>query len=262
MSTSSNKKIGLVLSGGGARGFAHVGVLKVLEQHGIRFDLIAGTSAGSIVGGALASGMNAAEIEAMARRISWLNTIRPTLPFRGLLSTAPIGRFLARELPVTRFEDLPTPFAAVAFDLAAGREVVFSGSGDLIHAIRASCSVPLLFAPVRDSEGRVLVDGGVTSVMPVDVMRSMGADIVIAVDLIACGGVYPRKPRNVVSIGVRSALTLIRTASGSQTSAADVVIIPQIAHLRPDQLSKRDEFIALGEAAAGAAIDEIIALTQ
>ena len=98
--------------------------------------------------------------------------------------------------------------------------------------------------------------------MPVDVMREMGADIVIAVDLIACGGVYPRKPRNVVSIGVRSALTLIRTASGSQASVADAVIVPQIAHLRPDQLGKRDEFIALGEAAAAASIDEIIALTQ
>ena len=258
----SKKKIGLALSGGGARGFAHVGVLKVLEQHGIKFDMIAGTSAGSFVGGALAAGMSAAEIEAMARKVRWLNTLRPSFPLRGLLSTAPMGKFLAGELPFTRIEDLPTPFAAVAYDLVSGEEVVLQGHGDLVQAIRASCTVPGIFSPIKDAAGRILVDGGVTSVLPLDVISKMGADVIIAVDLIACGGVFRHKPRNVLSITVRSALALIRTASGSQATKADLVIEPAIAHLRPDQIGKLDEFITLGESAARSRIDEILALTQ
>lgn len=256
----SSKKIGLALSGGGARGFAHVGVLKVLAEHGIRFDMIAGTSAGSVVGAALASGMSPAEIETMARKVGWLNIMRPSFGVSGMLSTAPMGKFLTRELHASRFEDLKTPFAAVAYDLAAGEEVVFKDTGDLISAIRASCSVPGVFVPIRDGHGRLLIDGGVTSVMPSDAVRDMGADIVIAIDVIACGGVFRSLPRTAFGIMLRSVLTLIRSSSRNQISPADLVIEPQIAHLRPDQLGKIDEFISLGEAAARSRIDDIHAL--
>ena len=254
------KKIGLALSGGGARGFTHVGVLKVLAEHGIRFDMIAGTSAGSVVGAALASGMSPAEIEAMARKVGWLNTMRPSFGLSGMLSTAPMGKFLTRELHATRFEDLKTPFAAVAYDLAAGEEVVFKDTGDMISAVRASCAVPGVFTPIRDKAGRVLVDGGVSSVMPTDAVWAMGADVVIAVDLLKCGGTFRHSPRTALSIAVHSALTLIRSTSNNQTRPADLVIEPQIAHLRPDQIGKIDEFIPLGEAAARSRIDEILAL--
>ena len=133
------KRIGLALSGGGARGFSHVGVLKVFAEHNIRVDMIAGTSAGSIVGGALAAGMSAAEIEAMARKAGYLNMMRPSFSVRGLLSNTPMGRFLERELPVTRFEDLTVPFGAVVYDLKAGEEILMKDAGDLAFAIRASC---------------------------------------------------------------------------------------------------------------------------
>lgn len=253
----TKKKIGLALSGGGARGFAHVGVIKALDEHGIRFDMIAGSSAGSVVGAALAAGMTAAGIETMARKVGWLNTMRPAFSIRGLLSTAPMGKFLGRELPVSRFEDLAIPFATVAYDLAKGEEVVFRDSGDLVHAIRSSCAVPGIFTPMTDMDGRVLVDAGVTSVIPTDVVWAMGADVVIAIDLLACGATYPSAPKSGFGILVRSALTVIRTASKNQKRPADIVIEPRIAHLRPDQIAKCDEFIKLGEAAALEKIDEI-----
>ena len=119
----TRKKIGLALSGGGARGFAHVGALKVLASHGIHFDMIAGTSAGSIVGGALASGMSADEIEKMARNVGWLNTLRPSFSLGGLLSSAPMGKMLQSVLPASRFEDLKIPFAAIAYDIDRGEQV-------------------------------------------------------------------------------------------------------------------------------------------
>lgn len=253
----NGKKIGLALSGGGARGFAHVGVLKVFAEHGIRFDMVAGTSAGSIVGGALAAGMSASEIEKMSAKAGFASLIRPAFPFRGLLSNAPLGKFIERNFPVTRFENMKLPFAAVAFDLATSERVIFCKSGDLVTAIRASCAVPGVFTPVTDEIGRDLVDGGVVSPLPVDVVREMGADIVVAVDLISCGATFRNDSRSGVGILVQSALALLRAVSKSQHRSADVVIEPQIAHLRPDQINKRDEFVTLGEAAAIEKVDDI-----
>lgn len=251
------KKIGLALSGGGARGFSHVGVLKVFAEHGIKFDMIAGTSAGSIVGGALAGGMSASEIESMARRVRYSNMMRPTLSPLGMLSNAPMGRFVAREFPVSKFEDLKVPFSAVIYDLDAGREVILKDKGDLVFAIRSSCAVPGVFAPLRGPGGHFYVDGGVSSPLPIDAVRAMGAEIVIAVDLISCGGTYPRQPRSAAGMAIRSALALIKAATQNQAGTADVVIVPEIAHLRPDQIGKRDELIELGDAAARDAMGKI-----
>lgn len=255
------KKIGLALSGGGARGFAHVGALRVFAEHNIRFDVITGTSAGSIVGAALAAGMTVAEIESMARRAGYTNTMRPSFSPRGLLSNVPLGKFLASEFPVLSFEGLLISFGAVAFDLKAGSEVI-QKEGDLITAIRASCAVPGLFSPVTDAEGRDLVDGGATSPLPARAARAMGADVVIAVDVLSCGGTAFADPWTSLGVGARSVLSLIRSASASQHHFADIVIEPPVAHLRPDQLRKREEFMALGEAAARERIDEILRLIE
>jgi len=256
------KKIGLALSGGGARGFAHIGVLKVFAEHNIKFDMIAGTSAGSIIGGALAAGMSPAEMETMARKVGYINMMRPSFSLRGALSNAPMGNFLRRELPVTRFENLPIPFAAVAYDLNAAKETILSETGDLVTAIRASCAVPGAFAPVKGENGELFVDGGVTNVMPVDVVRKMGADIVIAVDLLACGSTANGVSSTAAGIMIRSAMTLLRVSASYQGDKADIVIIPPIAHLRPDQIRKREEFFPLGEAAAREKIDEILAFIE
>jgi NTE family protein len=253
----SRKKVGLVLSGGGARGFSHVGVVKVLADHNIPIDVITGTSAGSFVGGALASGLNADDIVAIANKIGWLNMTRPSFWINGLFSNEPMGRFIEANFPVKRFEDLKIPFAAVAYDLKKGEVVVHKDSGDLAFAIRTSCAVPGVFTPLRDESGRLLVDGGVVSQMPTDVARAMGAEVIIAVDLLACGATFRPNPRSGIGIAIKSVLALLRTSAASQRSLADVLIDPQIAHLRPDQVGKRDEFIRLGEDAARNSLDAI-----
>ncbi len=258
----TRKKIGLALSGGGARGFAHIGVLKVLAEHNITFDMIAGTSAGAIIGGAMAAGMSVDEIVAMSEKVGYANMMRPSLAFGGMLSNAPMGKFIGRHLPVTRFEDLTIPFSAIAFDLGCSKEVVLSGNGDIVLAIRASCAVPGIFAPVHDEQGRMLVDGGVTSPMPVDTVRAMGADIVIAVDLLACGATFRTNSRTGLGIMIQSALSLIQSKAKSEQANADIVIEPQIEHLRFDQIGKRPEFIELGEKAARESITDIKKLLE
>ena len=257
-----SKKIGLALSGGGARGFAHIGVLKVLVENNIPIDMIAGTSAGSIVGGAFAAGMSVDEIIEMASKIGWTNMTRPSLSVLGLLSNAPMGRFLENHFHAKDFKDCRIPFAAVTCDFDSGDEVVFRGTGELIHAIRASCAVPGVFAPIRDKDARLLVDGGVVSPMPTDTVRQMGADIVIAVDLMACGATFRARPRTALGMMLQSTMALLRAASRNQEYRADIIIEPQIAHLRPDEIKKRAEFITLGEAAAIEKIDAIKGLIQ
>lgn len=253
----TRKKIGLALSGGGARGFSHVGALKVLVEHGIPIDMIAGTSAGSIVGAAYASGMTIGEIELMAYKAGWTDLVRPSMSVGGMLSNVPLGRFLKGHFPITRFEDLAIPFSAVAFDLATNAQVTLASGGDLITAIRASCAVPGVFAPVKDEQGRTLVDGGVVSPLPVQTVRNMGADVVIAVDLVSCGATFRSSSRTGFGVMIQGALALLRVVARGEQGGADIVIEPQIAHLRPDQINKREEFLALGEKAAFDKIDEI-----
>jgi NTE family protein len=255
-------RIGLALSGGGARGCAHIGVLKVLAENDISVDLIAGTSAGSIVGGALACGLSIDEILAVGEEISWFNMTGFSYSPRGILSNAAMGRFLHKHFKTDRFEDLKTPFAAVACDLESGDEVVLKGTGDLITAIRASCAVPGVFMPVEDAEGRTLIDGGVVAPVPTQIVRDMGADIVIAVDLLASGTTFRGTPRTMLGMLFQSAMLMLRAASKNHHYHADVVIIPQIAHLRPDEISKRPDFIRLGEEAANQKIAEIKTLLQ
>ncbi|HET6362726.1 MAG TPA: patatin-like phospholipase family protein [Gemmatimonadota bacterium] len=206
--------IGLVLSGGGARGLAHVGVLEVLEELRVPVDLIAGTSMGAIVGGLYASGLPSDSLRALVAEIDWELLLsdtppRSSLAFHrraeerrypveleigitrnglalpsGLIAGQDMGLLLRRHsLPVATVEDfrrLPIPFAAVATDIETGERVVLD-SGDLVEAMRASMAIPVVFSPV-EREGRILVDGGLVDNMPVELAREMGADVVIAVD--------------------------------------------------------------------------------
>ena len=211
----SRPRIGLVLSGGGARGLAHVGVLKALEHAHVRIDAIAGTSMGAIVGGLYASGMTADELETELRRIDWdalfaPRVARPYLSQRrkeedfeiatglefgvhdgqlsapqGALSSRGLELLLRRlTLPVRHVEDfdrLPIPFRAVATDMETGKPVILS-HGDLAIALRSSMSVPGVFAPT-EVDGRLLGDGGLVDNLPVDVARAMGVDIVIVANI-------------------------------------------------------------------------------
>lgn len=253
------KTIGLALSGGGARGFAHVGVLKSLTSHGIPVDCVAGTSAGAFVGGAFAAGMSIDDVVLIGKGFSWMTVAGIPYSTRGLFSNAKMARFIRRHFPVTRFEELKLPFAAVATNLETGDEVIMR-EGDLPTAIRASCAIPGVFTPVADAAGRLLIDGGVVAPMPMNAIRMFDPDVVIAVDLMACGADFWGRPRTLVGTLFQSAMMLLRSASHMQHYAADVIIEPQIAHIRPDQMNKATELLELGFAAAEEKIDEIKAL--
>lgn len=252
----TRKKIGLALSGGAARGFAHLGVLKAFAEHDIPIDFIAGTSAGSIVGASFACGLSVAEIVEIGRKISWFRMTGFSYSPKGLLSNHAMGEFFRRHLPFDKFEDLPIPFAAIACDLETGEEVVLQKSGDLITAVRASCALPGVFVPI-EADGRKLIDGGVISNVPTGAVKKLGAEIIVAVDVLACGTTYWGNPGTLLGIFFQSAMMLLRAASKAHHYRADVVIVPQIAHLRPDEIGRIDEFIKAGEEAALEKIDEI-----
>ena len=258
----AKKKVGIALSGGGARGFAHIGVLKALAENNIPIDLVSGVSAGSFVGGAFAAGMSIAEILEIGRRVSWFGVAGFSYSPRGLLSNAAMGTFIEKNFPVTKFEDLKLPFAAVACDLETGEAVVLKDKGDLAFAIRASCAIPGVFVPLVDENGRSLIDGGAATPMPTKAVRKLGAEIVIAVDVLTCGQTFWGTPSTLVGTFFQSAMLLIRTASRNQHYRADIVIEPQIAHIRPDEIAKRDEMIELGEKAALEKIDDIKSLLE
>ena len=255
-------RLGLALSGGAARGMAHVGVLKVLAEHGIRVDCVAGTSAGAIVGGAHAAGMPVEEIERIARTLRWRDLGRITLSRLGVQSNAFLEEYVRARFPVTRFEELAVPFAAVATDLQTGARVVMRDEGDLGFAIRASCAVPGWYVPVTDSEGRQLVDGGLVANLPVSVVRALGAEVVVAVDVNSEGAKFMGPPTSIIGVLFQSMLVVQRAAVEHQRQLADVCISPAVGHLRWDELARAAEFIDAGVEAARAALPAIQELLE
>jgi NTE family protein len=249
-------RIGLALSGGAARGIAHIGVLKALAERNLTIDCIAGTSAGALVGGTLASGMALSEIESIGRSLRWRDIGRMTMSRMGVQSNERLEQYLRERLPVTRFEDLPIPFAAVATDLQTGKGIVLN-EGDLPFAIRASCAIPGWYVPVVDEHGRQLVDGGLVANIPSDVARSMDVDIVIAVDVNAEGAAFLGPSLSIISVVLQSMMLVQRTASLYQLAAADLVIKPRVGHIRWDEMGRAEELIAAGYEAGVESLPEI-----
>jgi NTE family protein len=260
MRTPPRPTIGLALSGGAARGMAHVGVLRALSDNRVPIDCIAGTSAGSLVGGAWASGMTLKEIEDLSRTLRWRDIGRVTMSRLGVQSNERLEQYLRTRLPITRFEDLPIPFAAVATDLKSGAAVVMRDEGDIPFAIRASCAIPGWYVPVTDKDGRQLVDGGLVAVVPSSVASSLGADIVIAVDVNAQGATFLGPSNSVVGVLLQSMLVVQKTASHYQLASSDMVIKPRVGHIRWDEMGRADELIAAGYEAGLESITEIRAL--
>jgi NTE family protein len=279
-------RVGLVLSGGGARGIAHVGVLKVLEEMHVPIDAIAGTSMGAVVGGLYASGLSAREIEQIMTSLNWQDAFRDRPPRedltlrrkqedqsflvkfplgvragkivlpKGLIEGQRLNEMLRRlTLPVVRitnFDDLPTRFRAVATDLETGEPVVM-GSGDLTSAMRASLSAPGIFAPV-ERQGRVLVDGGIADNVPVDVARRMGVDVLIVVD-VGAPLLGRRKLTDVTSISNQMLAILIRRNAEQQLATLgprDVLIAPPLGDASSFDFGAVGRVIGVGEAAARA----------
>jgi NTE family protein len=260
MPTQSQPTIGLALSGGAARGMAHVGVLRALTENNVRVDCVAGTSAGSIVGGAFAAGMPVQEIEELGRNMRWRDIGRVTMSRLGVQSNERLEQYLRAHLPVSRFEEMPIPFAAVATDLKTGTAVVLRDEGDLPFAIRASCAIPGWYVPVADSQGRQLVDGGLVAVIPATVTRSFGADIVIAVDVNGAGATFIGPSSSVIGVLLQSMLVVQKTASHYQRELSDFVIQPKVGHIRWDEMGRADELIAAGYEAGLESVPRISAL--
>lgn len=257
----SNKQerasIGLALSGGAARGIAHVGVLRVLQEHDIPIDFVAGTSAGALVGGALASGMSLDEIEEIGRNLRWRDMGRTTISRLGVQSNARMEEYIRSRFPVTRFEEMKIPFAAVATDLRAGSAVVLSGEGDAAFAIRASCTIPGWYVPVTDEKGRQLVDGGLVANVPTAAARVLGADLVIAVDVNCEGAKFLGPPQSAIGVMLQSMMVVQRTAAMHQWQDADLVIMPKVGHIRWDEMTRAGDLISAGRQAALSTIERI-----
>jgi NTE family protein len=246
--------VGLALGGGMARGTSHIGVLRVLERHGIPIDIIAGTSVGSLIGGAYASGLTPDQIEELTKTIRWSDLGRVTVSKLGFYSNARTEEYIRARFPVHEFEKLRLPFGAVAADIQTGKMVVFT-EGNLPLAIRASCAMPVFYTPV-EVNGRLMVDGGVVGHLPASVARMMGADIVIAVDVNSQHRpIAP--PTNMFTVMAQSLSVMGRHTVSYLYQDADVVIIPKIGHIRPDDLRKAPEMIAAGEEATEGLIRKI-----
>jgi NTE family protein len=251
-------RLGLALGGGFARGLAHIGVLKVLEQEGLRVNCLAGTSAGSIIAGAYASGVPLDDIARVARTVRWKDFGRWTLSTMGLATNERLDSFVRRIFRALRFEDLRIPLAVVATDLVAAKPVVFT-EGELGLAIRASCAYPGLFLPVS-SNGSLLVDGMLVSSVPTDAARTLGADVVVAVSL---DNLEPgAKPRSMTEVLSRSFNIAQRTAEPLWRRHADLVVEPEVRSFAWDDFARADELIVAGERAARAALPRLRRLLQ
>ena len=247
-------RIGLALGGGFARGIAHIGVLRVFERHGIPIHAVAGISAGSMVAAAYAAGADTASIERIARGMRFRDVARWTVSRMGLAGSERMVPFLQRLLPCTCFEQMRIPLAIVAADLITGVPVVFRGPGDVILPIRASCSYPGLFQPVR-SNGYCLVDGYIAREVPSEALATMGVDRIVAVHLpTPASGV---DPQNVFSIVHRCFQVMGRRLDHEWRAHADLVIEPDVAQVAWDGFNDTGALIEMGERAAYDALPEI-----
>jgi NTE family protein len=246
-------KVALVLGAGASKGFAHIGVIKVLEANKIPVHMIVGTSAGSFVGALYAYGFNAFELQKLSFAIEKNDIIDLTVPDRGFLKGEKIEGYINKVLRETPMEKLRIPFYAVAADLQDGREMVF-GSGNTGTAVRASCSIPGIFIPPVIS-GRMYVDGGVVSPVAVDAARRLGADFVIAVDL--ASDADSSLPNGTIEVILQSITIMYSRLSIPQLAKADIVISPKVGHLGTTDFTKRHEFVIEGEKAALLAMPKI-----
>ncbi len=243
----SRPRIGLALGGGGAKGLAHIGVLKVLEEAHFPIDFLAGTSVGALIGGAYASGMSIDRIIQLALKIRWRDLGRFAFSRLGYRDSESIELFVRQHFPVTTFEEARVPFAVVAADITTG-EIVVLRSGDLARAIRASCAIPGYFTPVVDQGGRMLVDGGIVANLPTSVVRDMGGEKIIGVDVYPFA-VLDRPPRNAYQVYIQSIAIVANKSCHTLREGADILVIPGVHGIDWDQLRLAPELIKAGEQA-------------
>ena len=248
-------RLGLALGGGAARGFAHVGVIQVLEAHGIYPDVITGTSAGSLVGALYASGKSAAELERAAMSMDEATLTDWMLPLlsRGLLRGEALARYVREAVGGKPIEQMRRPLGILATDLGSGQGILFR-RGDTAQAVRASSAVPGVFNPVAIA-GREYVDGGLVAPVPVRQARDMGAEVVLAVDISA-------DPADLSSNGLLSLLPKTTAIMGQsinrlELAGADVVLRPALGGVGSTDFSARQRSIEAGRMAMQAALPRL-----
>jgi len=246
-------KVAVVLGAGVSRGFAHVGVLKVLESQKVPIHLIIGTSAGSFVGSLYAFGYDAFQLQKMALDLQKDDVVDLTIPDNGFVRGEKLENFVNRTVRQTPLEQMKIPFRAVATNIQTGEETVFA-TGNTGKAVRASCSIPGIFQPVRIGD-KIYVDGGVVSPVAVDAARIAGADVVIAVDIYA--GVAGAVPQGILDTILQSIDIMYAKIAAAQLKNADVVIRPQVSQIVSGDFNKRHEAILEGEKAAARAMPQI-----
>ncbi|MGD0413978.1 MAG: patatin-like phospholipase family protein [Terriglobales bacterium] len=246
--------IGVALGGGFARGIAHIGILKVLEEEGIPIRMVAGTSVGAIMGAAYCSGLTIAELEEIAHKVRFTTFARWTLSRYGFASNDRMVSFLRRILKVQTFEELRIPLGVTATDFNTGRGTVFT-SGSMIDPVRASCAYPGMFLPV-EIQGSWLVDGMLSYPVPTRPLREMGAERVLAVQL---KGQWSKTsaPRHFFDVIGQSFAIAQDMMSEVWRSSADVVIEPDVAGFDFDDFKRADELIRVGELAMRSALPEV-----
>lgn len=250
----ANKVIGIALGGGSARGFAHIGVLQALDEAKVPISIVAGTSAGSLVGAFYAAGFSPWKMQEVALKVRDIDVADLSSGNRrGMLGGAGLRRLVNSYLDNMPIEKMPRRFAAVATDLATG-ELVALKRGDTGGAVAASCSIPGVFIPAL-FEGRELVDGGLTSPVPVGVARQMGADMVIAVDV---GGRPTSKPRSgLYEIILQSFEIMGRSLAQMESKTANLLIQPKTDRFDSSDFSARKEMIEAGYLAGQAALPDL-----
>ena len=244
----------MALGGGFARGFAHLGVLQVLEHHHVPISCIAGTSVGSILGAAYASGASLARIMATCRTLRLRDIARWRVSRLGLASNHRLGDLIERVFEARQFEDLHIPMAVVATDLNSGEPVVLT-HGNLIDAIRASCAFPGLFEPVEIGT-RCLADGGLVAPVPTRAARDLGAEFVLGVSVGVQDG-YRGTPSNIFQVVSRAVTAAQKHQHEVWERDADLVLRPDVQLLAWDDFERADEAIEAGATAARSALPRI-----
>lgn len=254
-------KIGLALGGGAARGFAHIGVIKALEAHGIVPDLVVGTSAGSVVGALYAAGNNGFALNKLALAMDEAAISDWSVPFfakvAGVIKGEAIQNYINKTIHQVPIEKLKIPFGAVATDLNSGMPVLFR-RGNTGIAVRASSAVPGVFQPVTIGS-HVYVDGGLVSPVPVRFAREMGADFVIAVNISAQPALQTASGTSTVDLLLQTFSIMAQSINQYQLKEADIVIQPRLGAMKGSDFDSRNLAILAGEQAATAALPEILA---
>lgn len=252
------RQVGLALGGGAARGIAHIGILQALEELAVPVHCLAGTSSGSIIGALFAAGYSPGQLAGLARSTSWRDLSQLLVPRRSLLGNERMEKLLLELLHGHDFDALAIPFAAVCTDLHSAERVVLS-RGSVARAVRASCSIPGVFEPVQWEE-QLLVDGGLVENVPVQTVRELGAEVVIAVDLYASAASSSHID-GIMGVMMRSFEIMQRQLS-AESCEADVSIVPKMAGESLIDLSRTDHYIHLGYRAAMDCRDQLLQLRQ